>query len=173
MPACNRQACASLNNFILKNYSFIFYDSDFSNKNCKLTDKKILTMKTKIVLDFIDAINSGNVDNICSLMTIDHIFIDSQDNKTVGKDIMRQAWIGYFALFPDYKIEINEIFEKDTLICILGYAGGTYKNLINEHNSNYWRVPAAWKAVVKDDKIKLWQVYADNIIVMDIINKNN
>ena len=129
-------------------------------------------METKIVLDFIVAINEANVNKICDLMTTDHVFIDSQDNKTIGKDKMRQAWIGYFALFPDYKIEINEILEKGPLICMFGYASGTYKGLINEDNSNYWRIPAAWRAIVNDDLIKLWQVYADNIIVMDIINKN-
>jgi ketosteroid isomerase-like protein len=106
-------------------------------------------------------------------MSIDHVFIDSQDNKAMGKDNMRQGWIGYFALFPDYKIEINEILEKGSLICMFGYASGTYKNLINEDNSNHWRIPAAWRAIVKDEQIKLWQVYTDNIIVMDIIKKTN
>jgi hypothetical protein len=129
-------------------------------------------METKIVLDFIDAINSANVDKIYDLMTIDHVFIDPQDHKTIGKDNMRQAWIGYFTLFPDYKIEIDGILENDPLICMFGYASGTYRHLVNEDNSNYWRIPAAWRAIVKDDQIKLWQVYADNIIVMDIINKN-
>jgi len=53
-----------------------------------------------------------------------------------------------------------------------GYASGTYRNIINKDKSNYWRIPAAWRAIVKDNQIKLWQVYADNLIVMDIINKN-
>jgi ketosteroid isomerase-like protein len=129
-------------------------------------------METDIVLGFIDAINCANVDKMYDLMTIDHSFIDSQDNMMTGKDNMRQAWIGYFNLFPDYKIEINEILEKDSMICIFGHASGTYRNLTNENNSNHWRIPAAWTAIVKDNKIKQWQVYADNIIVMDIINKN-
>jgi ketosteroid isomerase-like protein len=72
-------------------------------------------MDTTVILDFVDAINSGNVDNIYDLMTTDHLFIDSQDNRISGKENMKQAWIGYFALFPDYKIEINEILEKDSL----------------------------------------------------------
>ena len=55
---------------------------------------------------------------------------------------------------------------------MFGYASGTYKNLHNEQNSNYWRIPAAWKAIMKDDKIKQWQVHVDNIPVLDIINMN-
>jgi len=129
-------------------------------------------MKQQVVLDFVDAINCADVDKIYDLMTIDHLFIDTQDNRTVGKDAMRQAWIGYFSLFPDYRIEINEIFENESSICMLGYASATYKNLTNENNSNHWRIPAAWTATVIDNRIKKWQVYADNIIVMDIINRS-
>ena len=130
-------------------------------------------MNTEVVLDFVNAINNIDVDRIYSLMSENHLFIDSQDNKMNVKEEMKQAWIAYFAMFPDYKIEINEIFEKDSLICILGYASGTYKGIQNENNSNYWRIPAAWTAVVLDSKIKQWQVYADNLIVADIIKRNN
>jgi len=130
-------------------------------------------MRYKVVLDFIDAINSSNVEGIIDLMTDDHAFIDSQGNKTTGKDKLKQAWTGYFGLFPDYRIEIKETLEKGSLICILGFASGTYKNLHDENNSNHWRIPAAWTAIIKDNKVLSWQVYADNLIVMDIINKNN
>lgn len=129
-------------------------------------------MTRKAVLDFVDAINSADLDKITGLMTDDHVFIDSQDNKMTGKVNLKQAWIGYFELFPDYKIEINEILEKGSLVCILGYASGTYKNMQNENHSNYWRVPAAWTAIINDNQIKQWQVYADNIIVMNILNRN-
>ena len=27
---------------------------------------------------------------------------------------------------------------------------------------NFWKMPAAWRAVVRDSKIAVWQVYADN-----------
>jgi hypothetical protein len=129
-------------------------------------------MKSKVALDFIDAINRSDVESILSLMTDDHVFVDSQDNQASGKDNLKQAWTGYFGLFPDYKIEVNEIFEKESLVCILGYASGIYKNIKDERNSNYWKIPAAWKTIIKDNKIKHWQVYADNIIVRDILNRN-
>ena len=130
-------------------------------------------METTIVSEFVDAINNANVDKMVALMATDPIFLDSQDHKMEGKDNLRQAWIDYFAIFTDYKIEINEILANDSVICMFGYASGTYKNLIKEDNRNHWRIPAAWKAIVKDDHIKSWQVYCDNIIVMDIINRNN
>ena len=94
-------------------------------------------MKTQIVLEFVNAINSADLNKLCGLMTDDHIFIDSQDNRFTGKENMKQGWIAYFAMFPDYKIEINEIVEKDPLICMFGYASGTYKNIKTKDNSNF------------------------------------
>lgn len=129
-------------------------------------------MKKNIILEYVDAINKADVDRILNILTVDHILIDSHDNKMTGKDNLRQAWTGYFEMFPDYKIEVNEIINKDSLFCILGYASGTYKNLKNNDNSNYWKIPVAWTAIIKDNLIKQWQIYADNIIVMDIINRN-
>lgn len=129
-------------------------------------------MNTKVVLDFVNAINNIDIDRINRLMSENHLFIDSQDNRMNGKEKMKQAWIAYFAMFPDYKIEINEIFEKDSLICIIGYASGTYNGIQDENNTNYWRIPAAWTAIITDNQIKQWQVYADNIIVAEILKRN-
>lgn len=130
-------------------------------------------MKTEIdiALAYINAINTANISELYKLMTEDHLFIDAHDNNVIGKEDMKQSWIDYFIMFPDYKIEIADILQKEDLVCILGYASGTYKNLKNKENSNYWRIPAAWTAIIKDNHIKQWQVYADNIIVIDIINR--
>jgi len=133
---------------------------------------KSMEMETGIIDDYINAINSADIDKICDLLTDDFIFIDSQDNRVVGINPMRTSWMKYFELFPDYKIEINKTIVKYPMICLFGYASGTYKNLKNKENSNYWRIPAAWAAVIEGNRIKQWQVYADNIIVMDIINRN-
>jgi len=129
-------------------------------------------MNLEVARKFIQAINEANVDHICALMTDDHLFIDSQDNRVIGKDNMREGWMGYFALFPDYKIEVQETFEKENKISLTGYASGTYKNFKNEQNSNHWRIPAAWLAEIHNGKIKQWQVFADNSVVIEIINRN-
>ena len=130
-------------------------------------------MDLKIIHDFIKAINTANIEGIYSLMTHDHVFIDSQGNKMVGSENMKEAWVGYFSLFPDYKIEITDTLQNDSMTVLLGFASGTYKtNNINSDDSNHWRIPACWKAVVADEKIKFWQVYADNSVVIDIVNRN-
>ena len=140
--------------------------------NCQIY-KQTKNMDLKVVRDFAESVNSANIDRIYNLMTIDHEFIDSQGNKMIGNDNLKKAWIGYFSLFPDYKIEITDILQNDSIIVMLGYASGTYKtNNKNVDNNNHWKVPASWKAIVVDKKVKLWQVYADNSVVIEIINKN-
>ena len=140
--------------------------------NCQIY-KQTKNMDINVVRDFIESINSANIGRIYNLMTTDHEFIDSQGNKMIGNETMRKAWIGYFGLFPDYKIEITDILQNDSIIVMLGYASGTYKtDKKSSDNNNHWRVPAAWKAIVSDNKIKFWQVYADNIKALEIINKN-
>ena len=129
-------------------------------------------MKTKILLDFVDAINCANVDRMADLMADDPVFVDSRDNRTTGKENMKQAWKGYFNLFPDYKIEITGMLQKKSLFYLVGYAGGTYMNLMNENNSKSWRIPAAWTDIIKKNKVQYWQVYADNGVVLEIVNSN-
>ena len=129
-------------------------------------------MNTKVILDFVDAINRADVVNMVELMAEDHTFVDSRDNRMTGKENLKKGWLGYFELFPDYKIEITGMLHEESLFYMVGYAGGTYKSMQNEANTNYWRIPAAWKAVILYNKVQLWQVYADNGVVIDILNRN-
>lgn len=121
-----------------------------------------------IAIRFVKAINDHDVDEIINLMSEDHIFIDAIDIKSVGKKGMKEGWKGYYELFPDYQIEISDITENVSTIGLFGYASATYKNLTNKLNSNFWRIPASWKAIVENNKIKHWQVYCDYSSVMSI-----
>jgi ketosteroid isomerase-like protein len=129
-----------------------------------------MSTNLEIVNRFVNAINDHDVDRICNLMTDDHVFIDGQDNKHIGKEGMIEGWKGYFVLFPDYRIEISEIVDNDPVFGLFGYAEGTYQGIKNESNSNFWRTPASWKAVVKDGKILHWQVYCDYSGLFKIID---
>ena len=129
-------------------------------------------MDTQVVLDFVDAINKHDLDRMYSLMTSDHVFINSHGKRSEGKESMKHGWKGYFEFFPDYTIEITEITENDSVVGIFGHAHATYMNKRNKENSNYWKLPAAWKAVVSDNKIKLWQVFTDTKVPYEIIEQN-
>ena len=158
----------------MKRFSLLILISWFLSisTNCQ-EYKRTKNADFKVVMNFIESINTANIDRLYILMTNDHVFIDSQGNKMMGNENLKKAWTGYFGLFPDYKIEVTDTLQNDSIIVILGYASGTYKtNKKSSDDTNHWRVPAAWKAIVSDNKIKFWQVYADNIKALEIINKN-
>jgi ketosteroid isomerase-like protein len=115
-----------------------------------------MTPKETIVA-FIDAINGHNVEALGSLMTDDHMFIDAHGNGVSGREQMLAGWRGYFDWFPDYQIEVNDVFEKGDEFAIFGFAGGSFKGDADRK----WHLPAAWKAIVRDERIALWQVIAD------------
>lgn len=124
-----------------------------------------------VILEYIKAINEADIDKLYSFMAPNYIFIDAHDNRMVGKEVMKQSWIEYFNMFPDYFIEVEEILDGDSSSAVFGYASGIYKNLKDKNNSNYYRVPAAWKVIVEDGLIKHWQVYADNVRAIEICNR--
>jgi ketosteroid isomerase-like protein len=114
-----------------------------------------------VVRDFIAAINQGSASRLSSLMTEDHTFIDSAGRVESGRENMTRGWEGYFRMFPDYEIEIESILGDKTLVAAFGSASGTYNGNRGLTAENRIEMPAAWKAVVMNGKIKLWQVYAD------------
>ncbi len=46
----------------------------------------------EVVLNFIEAINAGDVENICSLNAAEHAFIDSIGHEHKGVTLMRSGW---------------------------------------------------------------------------------
>jgi ketosteroid isomerase-like protein len=124
------------------------------------------------VLKFINAINDADIIEMEKLMSDDHLFIDSGGGRYQGKDIMIQGWITFFTMFPDYKIEVIDITENDSIIGVFGYASGTYEGLKDETNSNFYRIPAAWKVILNEGKIKHWQVYCESKRIEEIVKRN-
>jgi len=114
----------------------------------------------KTITDFAAAINSRDVERIAALMSDDHTFIDAHGNEATGKDMLKAGWASYFKFFPDYYIEIKQILTEGDLAVAYGYAGAG-------RGDKAWQIPAAWRAIIRDGKIKLWQVYADTKIQSD------
>jgi hypothetical protein len=46
-----------------------------------------------------------------------------------------------------------------------------FKIRLFQQAKNKWEIPAAWRAVVKNDQIAEWRVYADNSPVLRIMQK--
>ena len=121
-----------------------------------MTSKEIDVVKA-----FIAAINRRAPSEISRLMTEDHTFVDSAGSIQSGRENMTAGWEEYFRMFPDYKIRVENILQDKALVAAFGSASGTYNGKRGLVPENRIEMPAAWKAVVENGKIKLWQVYAD------------
>jgi ketosteroid isomerase-like protein len=115
-----------------------------------------------VVLDFMERINSGDVDAICAAMTPDHVFVDALGARIVSREAMRTGWRSYHQMIPDYKVSHEEIFANGATVAVFGAARGTLALDGNLKKENFWEIPAAWKAVVRDGLVAHWQVFADN-----------
>ena len=116
---------------------------------------------------FIESINAHDVESLAKLMSDDHVFIDAYGNEMQGRETMVAGWHGYFEWFPDYYIEVSEVFQNGESFAMFGFAGGSFKG--NDHAE--WRLPAAWKVIVKDGRIDLWQVFADTKIPFEMMER--
>jgi ketosteroid isomerase-like protein len=109
------------------------------------------------VRGFVDLINAHDARAIVARCTADHALIDSLGVRLSGSSQLRQAWETYFALFPDYRVEIEDFASSGNSVLLSGWASATHAA-----SGAKWRIPAAWRALVTQDRVAQWQVYADN-----------
>jgi ketosteroid isomerase-like protein len=126
---------------------------------------------TDVVLTFVDAINSGEIERICELMTVDHLFVDSGGAEYRGRETMREGWIRYLSMVPDYRIDVQDSLADRQTVIVVGIAHGTYSPDGSLEPADYWSTPAAWRAVVVADWIAVWQVFADNEPLRQIMRR--
>ena len=114
---------------------------------------------------FVAAINAHDIDRLIALMTLDHRFIDSLGAVVEGRDAVREGWKFYFGMVPDYGLEIRRCFMSEhgaTEVMLVGMASGSYQSNCVMLPSFSWATPVALRAVVRNEQIAEWQVYADN-----------
>jgi ketosteroid isomerase-like protein len=119
---------------------------------CAMSDNAV-----DVARAFVEAINRQDVEGLVGLMTEGHRFTDSLGNVVAGRETMRGAWLGYFRMVPDYRIDVAEAFADGAVVVMLGSAGGTYAPA-GEH----WTTPTVVRAKVEDGLVAEWSVFADN-----------
>lgn len=124
-------------------------------------------MAEKVIRDLIEAINTHNIDAIGNLLSSEHVYIDAAMNTTFNREDTMIAWQTVFAQFPDYSIEVEQMFgDGGNTWVLFGSAEGTYKGI--EDEDARWVTPASWKVVANANKVTLWQVYTDTKLQEDI-----
>jgi ketosteroid isomerase-like protein len=119
------------------------------------------------VREFIARINSHDVEGIITLCAHVHRFVDGLGQVLTGYDQLRVAWSGYFNLFPDYQIDIESLAVDREVVLAAGSASATAA--AGTPTAQRWRIPAAWRAEVRGGLLVLWQVYADNKPVFELL----
>jgi len=130
------------------------------------------TKEIKVFNAFVNAINQADTATMKELMSEDHTFIDATGRTEIGCEKMIKGWKNYFDMFPDYRIEIEDVIQGKEIIGAFGTAIGTYNGKRGLVPENIIKMPAAWRAIIKDGKVKLWQVYADWTEGMKIIEED-
>jgi ketosteroid isomerase-like protein len=123
------------------------------------------------VREFIARINHHDVEGILALCTAEHRFVDGVGSVLTGHERLREAWSGYFRLFPDYGIEIESLAVAGAMVLVAGSAAATAAS--GTPGEQRWRIPAAWRAHVLDGRIDMWQVYADNTPVYALLKRES
>jgi ketosteroid isomerase-like protein len=125
---------------------------------------RIMAESTEMFLKFVAAINAHDVEALAALMTSDHLFVDSLGNSVRGAASMQTGWRGYFAMCPDYWIQVDKSISEGGTVLAVGRAGGAIDRIA-------WQTPAAWQAVIRGALVSEWRVYADNKPVYEILAK--
>jgi ketosteroid isomerase-like protein len=115
----------------------------------------------KVALSFVEAINSKRIEDLSDLMTDNHTFIDSDGRGYSGRERMREGWLEYFDMVPDFRIEVEETFFRNDTVILTGIAEGTFIQNNTLKHENEWSVPAAWRVVIEDDRVAVWQLYVN------------
>jgi ketosteroid isomerase-like protein len=116
----------------------------------------------KVFMLFVTAINHRDVEALRALMADDHVFVDSLGNRVADAETMKAGWRGYYAMCPDYWIRADNVVADGNLVLAAGEAGGTIDGVA-------WQTPAAWKSVIREDKVAEWRVFTENKPVFEIL----
>ena len=126
---------------------------------------------TEIAYSFVEAINSGDPDQLSELMTEDHTFIDADGSEHSGRDEMHRGWEKYFSMVPDFRIQVKDALSRDNTVALFGVAEGTFDQDGVLKSENHWVVPAAWRVVVEDGRVAVWQLYVNPEPMVEILNR--
>jgi len=118
-----------------------------------------VSAKERIVLRFAEAVEHADAGALSDCITEDHVFVDSDGGRIEGRGAVLEAWSGFFQLVRDYRLGIEQTLSDGDTVVLLGTASGVCGRKAEGGRS--WRVPAAWRAVVRGDRVALWQVFVN------------
>ena len=84
----------------------------------------MITISPKsIALQFNECITNADLKGLANLMTEDHVFCDTANNRIKGKDNnIVQAWEPFFNFYPGYRNIFENIVARGSTVIMQGYS---------------------------------------------------
>lgn len=104
---------------------------------------------------WLQAINSHDVDTLESLGSDDHTFFVEGETPTVGKATIKPSWVGYFKLCPNYVVLIDEYYELPDAYYLIGHTAGSHVP------SHLEKIPSSviWRCEINGGTVSEWSIY--------------
>jgi len=106
----------------------------------------------QVVREYIHRINTADVEGLLELMTPDHVFYVEGEPPLSGTQVMREAWKGYCAAYPTYHINVDEVYDQQETIIVLGHTSGSQVPASVESKPS----SVLWEARLRDGLIATW-----------------
>lgn len=117
----------------------------------------VISDSEKIALEFVECINTQDVEGLAALMTEDHTFIGYEEGDVaVGRERMKEGFAQYFEAYPEYKIHISKVTRSGKDIAIIGTTSGSQIPPEVEAKET-----VIWIAKMKDQLVSEWRIFTD------------
>jgi len=104
---------------------------------------------------WIDAINAQDIDALAALAAKDHRFFVEGEEPTVGRERIKKAWIGYFQAYPDYRIYVDEDYDKRDAIYLIGHTTGSHIPTEFEEEPS----SVIWRCEISNGRVSEWSIF--------------
>jgi hypothetical protein len=106
---------------------------------------------------FVEAMNRRDVDALYEMAHAEYRHIDSEGQVFEGREDLKLVWKSFFKSVSDYAIEVDEVFVSQNTVVMTGRTMGAVASA-----GESWQTPSACRLVVEGDRVREFQVFADN-----------
>ncbi len=119
----------------------------------------LATKVNAVLKQWLQAINSQDVDSLQNLCSANHVFFVDGESPKVGKQRNRAAVLGYFELYPEYSVYVDEYYDRPDAHYIVGHTTGSHVDTMLE------QIPSSviWRCQTKAGTVTEWSIYEASI----------
>lgn len=118
--------------------------------------------QVRTALRLVNEINRHDVAAIGVLLARDHLLVEAGGREVRGPEKAQEAWSACFDRYSEYRIVIEDTLEAGPVVGMMGSVSGTTRPPEGSaEGAHRWKMPAAWKLVVRDGRVERFQIFAD------------